>query len=65
MVLLKRLSDKLVGNGNAIDTSKLIKILTDHHSKIKDIEDKLPSITCLATTAALSAVENIIPNISD
>ena len=33
--------------------------------KIKDIEDKLPSITILAITAALSAVENKIPNVSD
>ena len=33
--------------------------------KIKDIEDKLTSITILAITAALSAVENKIPNVSD
>ena len=32
---------------------------TDHNSKIKDIEDKIPSITNLATNGALSAVDKI------
>ena len=33
-------------------------------AKIKDIEDKMPSITNLTTTSALNAVENKIPNVS-
>ena len=32
---------------------------------MKDVEDKIPSITNLATTAALTAVENKIPNVSN
>ena len=37
---------------------------TNYDAKIKDIEDKMPSITNLATTGALNAVENKIPNVS-
>ena len=37
---------------------------TNYDGKIKDIEDKMPSITNLATTGALNAVENKIPNVS-
>ena len=47
-----------------IDTSKLVKE-TDYENKISDIEGKIASITGLATTTALNAVENEIPNISD
>ena len=32
---------------------------------ITEIEDKIPSITGLATTAALNAAENKIPNVSN
>ena len=38
---------------------------THYDAKIKDIECKIPSITGLATIAALTAVENKIPNDSD
>ena len=38
---------------------------TDYNSKIKDIEDKIPSAPSLATIAALTSVENKIPNFSD
>ena len=38
---------------------------TDYNSKIKYIEDKQPSISNLATAAALSAVGNVVSNISD
>ena len=38
---------------------------TDYNSKIKYIEDKQPSISNLATAAALSAVGNDVSNISD
>ena len=41
---------------------------TEYNTKIKNIEDKIPDIpstTNLATTAALTAVENKIPNFSN
>ena len=43
--------------------SELVK-KTDYNGKIAEIESKTPSITGLATTAALTAIENKIPNIS-
>ena len=45
------------------DTSGLIKSLV-YIAKIADMENKIPSITGLATNTALIAVENKIPNIS-
>ena len=45
------------------DTSELIK-KTDCNAKITQIDGKIPSISGLATNAALTAVENKIPNIS-
>ena len=36
-----------------------------HNAKIKNIEDKIPSITNLANTIALITVENKIPNVSN
>ena len=36
-----------------------------YNAKIKNIEYKIPDITYLATTTALTAVENKIPNVSD
>ena len=42
---------------------KYYKQKTDYNAKIKDIEDKIPSVTNLATTAALTSVENKIPNV--
>ena len=33
--------------------------------KMKNIEDKIPDTTNLATNTALTAVENKIPNVSD
>ena len=38
---------------------------TDYDNQINKIENKIPSITGLATTAALSAIENKTPNASD
>ena len=35
-----------------------------YNAKISEIEGKIPSITGLATTAALTMVENKIPNVS-
>ena len=56
--------DEFVKKVNAIDTSKHVN-KTDYDAKIKDIEDKIPSIYNLTTTVALSAVENKIPKVSD
>ena len=36
-----------------------------YNDKIKNIEDKIPDITNLAATTALTAVENEIPNVSN
>ena len=38
---------------------------TNYNDKIKDIEDKIPSIKNLAATAAFTAVERKIPNVSN
>ena len=46
------------------DTSGLLK-KTDYNAKIIEIEGKIPSIFGLATTAALTAVENKIPNFNN
>ena len=46
------------------DTSGLVK-KTDYNAKITEIEGKIPSISGLATNAALTAVENKMPNISN
>ena len=45
------------------DTSGLVKKL-GYNSKITGLENKIPSISGLATNAALTAVENKIPYIS-
>ena len=45
------------------DTSGLLK-KADCNAKITEIEDKIPSISALATNAAITAVENKIPNIN-
>ena len=43
------------------DTSGLFTKLTDYNAKITEIEGKIPSISGLATNAALTAVETKIP----
>ena len=53
----------MVEKVNATDTNKLVK-KADYNAQIKDIEDKIPFITNLATTAALNDVENKISNIT-
>ena len=45
------------------DTSGLVK-KTDYNAKITEVEGKIPSISSLATSAALARVENKISNIS-
>ena len=47
-----------------LDTSSLVK-KADYSSKITEIEGKLPSTMGLATSSALTAVENKIPNVSN
>ena len=46
-----------------LDTNGLVKKL-DCNTKISDIENKMSSISGLATTSVLTAVENKIPNVS-
>ena len=57
----KKISDT---DNKMSDTSELI-IKTNYNVKITEIEGKIPSITALATTAALVAVENKIPDVSN
>ena len=45
------------------DTSELVK-KTDYNATFSEIENKVTSISGLATTSALTEVENKIPNIS-
>ena len=43
----------------------LVNLKTDYNAKITDIKSKIPSITGLATAAALNTMENKIPDISN
>ena len=38
---------------------------TNFNAKVTEIENKIPSISGLATNSALTAVENKIPNVSN
>ena len=58
--LEKKISD---AGKKILDTSGLVKKI-DYNSKITEIEGKMASITGLATTSALTAVENKILNVS-
>ena len=52
MVVLKKMTMmSWLKKVNAIDTSKLVS-KTEYNAKIKDIEDKIPSIINIATTPA-------------
>ena len=46
------------------NTSKLVK-KSDYEAKISELENKIPSISGLATTFALTAVENKIFSVSN
>ena len=48
---------------NIANTSGHVKKI-DNHSKITEIEGKIPGITGLATAAAMTSVENKIPNVT-
>ena len=63
-VVNKNVYDEFVKKVNAIDTSGLVN-KTDYNAKIKDIEDKIPSIANIATAVAFTTVENKIPNVSN
>ena len=54
----------MVKKVNAINTSKLVN-KTYYNANIKYIEDKVPKITNLATTAAVTAIKNKILNVSN
>ena len=56
-------TDKTESEKKIPDTSGLVK-KTDYNAKITDKEGKIPSIRGLTTNAALTTVENKIPNIS-
>ena len=53
-------TDKLELEKKIPNTSNFVK-KSDYNTKISEIEGKIPSITGLATTSALTAVENKIP----
>ena len=57
----KKISDV---NKKIFDASRLVK-KTDYNAIITEIEDKLSSITGLATTSALTAVESRIPDVNN
>ena len=63
-VVKKTEYNKLVTKVNAIKTSGFL-LKTQCSTKITEIEDKISSITALASTTALNAVENKIPNLND
>ena len=56
-------TDKKELENKILDTSGLVK-KTDYNAKITEIEGEIPSISGLATNAALTSVENKIPSIS-
>ena len=60
--LKKYHTDKSEIENKIPDTSDIVK-KTDYNAKITEIEGKIPSVSGLATNAALTAVENKMPNI--
>ena len=62
--LLKNVYDELIKKVNAIDSSKLAE-KRDYDAKIGDIAVRIFNIIGLVAKAALSAVENKTPNVSD
>ena len=55
-VVQKDVCDKLIKKINVNDTSKLVK-KTDYDAKIRDIEGKIPSISNVATTDAVTVAK--------
>ena len=60
----KDVYDNLVKKVDFTDTNKLVK-KADCDKKISDIEREILSVTGLATTTALTAAENTVPNTND
>ena len=56
-------TDKSKLENKMLDTSGLVQN-TDYNVKITEIENKIPSVSGLATTSALTAAENKIPDVS-
>ena len=57
-------TDKSILNNKIPGTSSLVK-KSDYNSKITEREGKIPDIGNLATKAALTTVENKIPNVAN
>ena len=49
---------------NQIYKRKFLILVVDYNAKTTETENKIPSISGLATASALTALENKIPNIS-
>ena len=64
MMLLKKLNKINQLQKKIIQYYNLIK-KPDYNTKISEIESKIPSITGLARTSALTAVENKIPSVTN
>ena len=60
----KNACDKFVDKVNNTDTIGIVK-KKDYNVKITEIKSKIPSISGLATSSPLTAVENKIPNVSN
>ena len=63
-VKIKNIEDKLPITNNIEDVFNLASN-TALNAKINEIKNKIPSITNLATMAALTTVENKIPSVSN
>ena len=57
------LEKKISGAGKKIPNTNDLTKNTDLNAKITEIENKMPSITGLATNSALTAVENKMPDV--
>ena len=57
-------TDKRESEKKIPDTSGLVK-KTDYNTKIAEIKSKIPHISNLETKAALNALENKIPDVSN
>ena len=55
---MKNIADKIPDNTN-------LPTKTTFNAKINEVKGEIPSISHLATTGALTAVENKIPNVSN
>ena len=63
MISMTQINQVEKKNISDADAGCLLK-KTDYHAKITEIEDKIPSTFGLGTSAALTAVENKIPELA-